>query len=169
MNIALATRLVAIKPGYWTELLNCRGMFLSDSGIVASVRRGRLRVLKGTRSGRYLAVDAPRRAYIHTLMCETFHGPRPQGAEARHLDGNRDNNDIRNLCWGTRRENAADRVRHGTSARGERNPMAKLTTERVAEMRQLRAATGLSYQQIGKQFGISPMTAYRAVEKQSWK
>lgn len=51
---------------------------------------------------------------VHALVCEAFHGPRPDGQEVRHLDGTRDNNVPGNLAWGTKSENAKDRVRHGT-------------------------------------------------------
>jgi hypothetical protein len=50
----------------------------------------------------------------HALVCEAFHGPRPDGQEVRHLDGSRDNNAPSNLAWGTKSENAKDRIRHGT-------------------------------------------------------
>jgi hypothetical protein len=51
---------------------------------------------------------------VHTLVLEAFVGPRPDGLEARHLDGNTDNNSLQNLKWGTRSENNLDRVAHGT-------------------------------------------------------
>ena len=38
---------------------------------------------------------------IHILLALTFVGPRPDGHQVRHLDGNRVNNSIENLCWGT--------------------------------------------------------------------
>lgn len=51
---------------------------------------------------------------VHTLVLEAFAGPKPEGMEARHLNGNsRDNRSV-NLTWGTRSENNLDRVAHGT-------------------------------------------------------
>lgn len=50
---------------------------------------------------------------VHRLICETFHGPRPEGRQARHLDGDKLNNRAENLAWGTVAENAADRTAHG--------------------------------------------------------
>lgn len=54
----------------------------------------------------------------HVLICSAFHGKAPVGAVARHLDGDRMNNLPANLAWGTRSENFADGVRHGTMGRG---------------------------------------------------
>lgn len=65
-----------------------------------------------------LGKHGPRR-WVHRLVLEAFVGPRPPGAVARHVQTN-DPTDNRpcNLAWGTHKENTADRVRHGTSARG---------------------------------------------------
>lgn len=48
------------------------------------------------------------RKYIHRLVLETYVGPCPKGMECRHLDGNRTNNHLHNLCWGTHLENMED-------------------------------------------------------------
>ena len=51
---------------------------------------------------------------VHKLVCEAFHGPRPEGHEVLHGDGDRQNCRAANLRWGTRSENIADAQRHGT-------------------------------------------------------
>ena len=61
-----------------------------------------------------------RRAVAH-LVCETFNGPRPDGAVCRHLNDNVHDNSAANLAWGTQSENLADAVRNGV------HPMAKRT------------------------------------------
>lgn len=78
-----------------------------------------------------------RNRYIHQLVLETFEGPCPEGQEALHSDGNRSNNALSNLRWGTRSENMADADRHGTLCRGSRHGIAKLTEEQVVEIIQL--------------------------------
>ena len=60
---------------------------------------------------------------VHRLVLETFVGPCPKGCEGTHRNGKRDDNRLDNLTWKTPAENQADRVAHGTSNRGERNPM----------------------------------------------
>ena len=64
---------------------------------------------------------------VHTLVCEAFHGPRPAGMQVCHNDGTRTNNTVGNLRWGTPSENQLDRIDHGTSSIGERNPNARLS------------------------------------------
>lgn len=51
---------------------------------------------------------------VHQVVLETWVGPRPHGHVSRHLDGDRENNRIENLAYGTPRENFEDAVRHGT-------------------------------------------------------
>lgn len=73
--------------------------------------------------------------YVHHLVLLAFVGPCPDGMECCHWDGNGANNALSNLRWDTHQANAQDRVRHGTSDQGERNPCAKLTTEQVKGIR----------------------------------
>ena len=51
---------------------------------------------------------------IHRLVCAAFIGPRPEGLDVCHNDGNRTNNHLANLRYDTRSENIRDAVRHGT-------------------------------------------------------
>jgi hypothetical protein len=56
------------------------------------------------------------RIFVHRLVMLAFVGPCPPGMETRHLDGNPLNNRLENLVYGTRQENAQDRVNHGRDA-----------------------------------------------------
>lgn len=51
---------------------------------------------------------------LHHLVLFAFIGPRPEGMEALHGDGDRLNARASNLRWGTRSENVADAISHGT-------------------------------------------------------
>ena len=159
---------------FWWSPLGFSRYLVSDEGTVASVVKKKPRVLKPIFFGAYHGVTLVddsgehHRRYIHRLVLEGFAGPCPEGMEARHLDGNRFNNRLNNLAWGTRSENARDRERHGNGISGEANPCAKLTRTQVEEMREIRATTRLSHAKIAAMYGVSTMTAYRAVEGVSW-
>ena len=58
--------------------------------------------------------------YVHHLVLLAFVGPRPDGLEVRHLDGNDLNNTLSNLVYGTSAENKADTKRHGRQYLGSR-------------------------------------------------
>jgi hypothetical protein len=52
---------------------------------------------------------------VHKLIMLTFIGSRPDGLnEIRHLDGNKANNHLSNLKYGTSQDNADDKKLHGT-------------------------------------------------------
>lgn len=62
---------------------------------------------------------------VHTLVCEAFHGEKPTPQhEVCHIDGTRTNNDPLNLRWGTRKENAADRTKHGRCKAAENGKLS---------------------------------------------
>jgi hypothetical protein len=59
-----------------------------------------------------------KRVAVHRMVAEAFLSPRPSPEhEIRHLNGDRKDNRARNLKWGTRSENAQDRVQHGRTYR----------------------------------------------------
>lgn len=54
-------------------------------------------------------------AWVHRLVCKAFYGEPGPGQEVRHLNGVPGDNRLENLAWGSRSENAQDRLRHGTN------------------------------------------------------
>lgn len=91
----------------------------------------------------------------HTLVALAFYGKRPSDKPVvRHLDGNKYNNHITNLAYGTYKENAQDAVKHGAwanVAKGEDALHAKLTNDDVYGIRLMRAR-GFTYAEIKAQF-----------------
>lgn len=146
-----------------------------QDGFVISMVKATPRIMKPIKMGEYVGLQLKRsdghieKAYLHRLICEAYHGPCPAGMECRHIDGDKNNNAAINLAWGTKSENEADKQRHQTTPEGERNGMAKLTEAEVKKMRLYRKSTGESYAKIAKSFGISTMTAYRAITGKQWR
>lgn len=92
---------------------------VSDLGRVRRVETARVLKASLNRPNGYRHVGLSLRGKaatcrVHTLVCEAFHGTRPEGLEARHLDGDSFNNLASNLAWSTRSVNALDKVAHGT-------------------------------------------------------
>ena len=71
---------------------------------------------------------------VHRIVLEAFVGPPPAGLECCHNNGNASDNRLANLRYDTHAENNRDRIYHGTSNRGERHGMAKLTDIAVLEI-----------------------------------
>lgn len=110
-----------------------------------------------------------RRRRVHQLVLEAFVGPKPPGHETRHKDGNRANNHVQNLAWGTSRENEADKKRHGTYQSGGRASGAKLTEESVLAIRHIRAAGLMTVRQMAIAFGVTEFAIYEIVKNRTWR
>lgn len=80
--------------------------------------------------------------YVHRLIAEVFLGPPPSRSHlVRHLDGDRHNNDVSNLRWGTAQENADDRERHGRTSRGPRlSYIVRQAAQKTSQVAALEAA-----------------------------
>lgn len=92
---------------------------------------------------------------VHRLVILAFVGPPPSPKhEVRHLDGCKTNNNPTNLKWGTRKENVADAIKHGTAAIGSRNAGAKFTKNDIRQIRHL-LSNRITNTDIAKQFNVS--------------
>lgn len=69
---------------------------------------------------------------VHPLICEAFHGKRPEGFDCSHINGNKFDNRPENLRWETRKENFARKKEHGTHDGGCANSRAKLDKEQIS-------------------------------------
>jgi hypothetical protein len=66
--------------------------------------------------------------YLHALVAEAWHGPRPDGLLVLHYDDDPDNPSAENIQWGTRRE----RCRRETES-GKRMTTARLTLDQASQ------------------------------------
>ena len=103
---------------------------------------------------------------VHTLVA--FVGPKPKGLQCRHLNGNYKNNFVDNLCWGTAKENAADKERHGTLLRGSQLKQAAFDDQKVAEIIK-RLSEGKSRASIAREFSVDPSAITKIALKKTWR
>lgn len=90
----------------------------------------------GTYPGLSICKDGiPKRIYVHHVVADVFLGPRPEGMQVCHNDGNPKNPSLNNLRYDTPVGNAEDRHLHGTHAKGEHNPVNKYDEEMIANIK----------------------------------
>lgn len=105
------------RPGARQNAVRPLSPFVEDNGYVSVT----LWVDGGTK-----------KAWLHRLVCEAFHGPAPApNLDAAHGNNVRSDNRADNLSWKTRAGNELDKLANGTSNIGERNGGAKLSAEQA--------------------------------------
>lgn len=108
-------------------------------------------------------------ALPHRYVCRVSHGPPPSAThQAAHLCGNGHLGCVNpnHLSWKTPAENCADAITHGTTQRGERSAMAKLTEADVIYIRTLRGL--VPQKELAQQFGVHPKHISRLQCAKRW-
>jgi NUMOD4 motif. len=107
---------------------------------------------------------------VHRLVMWAYVGVQEDGFEVRHKNGIRSDNRLSNLEYGTRSENAIDRVTHGNNyqSKGERNGKSKLTLPEVEEIRK-RIANGDKPIDIARDYDVVKGTIYHIKNNTYWR
>jgi hypothetical protein len=163
----------------WKPVPGYEGLYeVSDHGRVRSLPRNgtspevKLRKTQVSNAGYevvHLSKSNSLKAFaVHTLVLSAFICPKPDEMECRHLDGCKTNNHLSNLDWGSKKENMADQITHGTIARGERCGHAKLTLEQVQQARSMIQA-GMTHKAISALFNVSRPTITSLWSGRNWQ
>lgn len=119
-----------------------------------------IRMKAGKQKAGYLFValyknDQPTYCRVHVLICEAFHGTRPEGLIVSHLDDNKENNLPSNLIWETASENQKRKFINGHGDDGIRNSRALVKTKEQLDHIRWLISQGFSDQKIADSIGTS--------------
>lgn len=103
---------------------------------------------------------------VHREICRRRHGEPPEHAHAMHRCGNKSCVNPRHLEWGSPKQNAQDRITHGTQPRGE-NASNVLTEKDVREIRR-RYAAGESQREIANDYQCGKGNIWCVVHRKTW-
>jgi hypothetical protein len=111
-----------------------------------------------------------RNEYVHRLVLMAFEGKPAKGQVCRHLNGDPLDNRLENLKWGSRAENTADSIRHGTHnmAEGARHAMAKLSAGEVRQIRWRVGVLGESQGAVAEEFDIDQSQVSNIMLRKNW-
>lgn len=149
----------------------CPDYEVSEAGEVRSWKNGKWgrasspRLLKQSiGSTGYLRVNVGGEArLVHHLVLELHVGPRPDGFEGAHFDGDKLNNHLDNLRWTSPKGNGEDNARLGV-VKGELHGMHKLNDEAVRDIRKHEK----TYAAYADQYGVSVGTIQRVIQGKGW-
>lgn len=159
---------ISIKP-----IANFDGYFATDDGHILSTRLNRLRILKPVvRKNGYLAVKLKRNdgrtmdRYVHQLVAEAYHGPRPSADHVVAHYPNPDKADCRaqNVQWATRSQNTAQWLATNPAVIGG----PKLNPKAVRDIR-TRSAAGVSNRRLADDHGVGLDTIRGVLTRRVWK
>jgi len=185
----------ACRGERWLPVIGYEGLYeVSDLGRVRSLDRDVVVMMPGGRGtangrtvrhyrGKVLRHTASSNGYpevglcrngknenrlVHLLVLEAFVGPCPPGQEARHgPPGDKTDARLVNLCYGTRKENFADRIRDEQDNRGERHGLAVTTREIVLDIRK-RVAAGERQSDVADAYELTRANVWAIVHRKSW-
>jgi hypothetical protein len=103
---------------------------------------------------------------VHRLVAIAFLGESGT-LEVCHWDGDPWNCRLDNLRYDTPQNNAKDKKRHGTLARGERNGSNKWKTETVLKIKQS-LRSGKSWNTVSREFSIPVGTIGKIAKGRTW-
>lgn len=104
-------------------------------------------------------------ALVATLVMEAFVGPKPDGLQINHIDGNRENNALANLEYVTGDRNQEHATENRLHPFGTRHHAAKLTEGIVRLIRRIDASPTL----LAERYGVTPATIRSARIRRTWR
>jgi hypothetical protein len=144
-------------------------MVVPARGGKTALRKGRVLASIRKNNG-YLCVTLAKgsvrvQVALHRLVARAFLGECPIGLHVLHTDGDKNNNRVDNLRYGTPAENIADTERHGKRRKGSRHPLAKLDEDAVQTIR----SSGRSCREVAEWFGVSAANVSAVRRRRIWR
>lgn len=124
----------------------------------------------GRDGGRGRLTVGRKTVFAHRYILELAKGPPPaQERHAAHECGNGHLGCVnpKHLSWKTELENHADKFRHGTTMRGDKSPVAKLTEDEVISIVE-KLRLGQSCTDISREYHVSFSTVWSIKRGDNW-
>jgi hypothetical protein len=153
-----------------SHIVGCENVFITEDGRV--FRNGKEKAcqvgLVGYRTVNFSINNKSNTFYIHRLLLQAFVGNPEKGQEVLHKNGNRLDNSLENLRWGTRSENVQDAILHGTANIGTKSSFAKLTKSCLGWIKDMNEM-GFKASEIAPHFNVTYNTINRVLTGKTFK
>lgn len=112
---------------------------------------------------------------VHRLVAKYFIPNPLNKPQVNHIDGDRLNNNIKNLEWVTAQENTEHAIRIGLTdfskiswPKGEENPSSKITEEDVIKIREMYDSGEFLLRELSEHFDLSITTIWNIAKRNTW-
>lgn len=140
---------------------------ITKDGEIINKHNGHKRVLQPNTKG-YLRVSINKKnLFVHRLVAEKY-VPNPENKpQVNHIDGNKLNNNYKNLEWVTNKENRSHAMKKGLHLVGEKCSYSKLNNEKVKFIRKYKDL--ITIDEFSKIFNVSKSTIKDVINFHTWK
>jgi len=133
---------------------------------------GRILKVRLTKKGYFVVAlngkDGRKDYRLCRLVALAFHGPCPRGKEVNHIDTNKQNDRPWNLEYITHKKNKEHAKKFGLVAHGSTHGSAKLTEEKVLEIRTKGTTGNYTQEELAKEFGVSHVSIGSILRRENW-
>lgn len=157
------------KNNRWVEVKGYPRYEISDNGFLYDKDRNIL--IKGWLSHGYRIYDLYNsngtvKERAHRLVAKHFLEKEVGKDVVNHKDGNKLNNDVRNLEWCTTEDNVKHAFKSGLHKLGDEHANTKLLSIEAEEIKDKYQSGNYTYEQLGKEYNIDPSYVGRIVREE---
>lgn len=139
---------------------------ITKNGDIINKKRGNKLKPQLNGKGYYRVWIGKKLYFVHRLVAEKY-VPNPDNKpQVNHKDGNKLNNDYKNLEWVDNIDNRIHALKNNLHRTGEQCSYSKLTEEDVLF---IRGNKELNISQLSKKFGVSRSTISDVIHLRTWK
>jgi hypothetical protein len=162
-DFSLPTQRIVTPPAL--RQTSIAGVYADETGSIWSDRSGPLRKLRlYDGAGGYALVGIPppgnKVVLAHKLVCEAFHGPRPDAKTVAHINGIKRDNSPSNLMWATLQEQSHHKRLHGTLPFGDKCHLSKVSDADWLNILE-KVKRGASQASVAREYGLTPQAVWQ--------
>lgn len=163
------------KIEIWKNIKDFENLYLiSNFGRIKSINRNIILKQSIDRYGYYkLSLNKLNKPYYfttHRLVALNFIPNIDKLPQVNHIDGNKLNNNVKNLEWTSVSDNLKHAFKIGLkNQNGERNHKSTLTKDDVLTIRDLYKNTNITHQKLSEMYNVSRRHIGNIIQRKLWK
>lgn len=105
---------------------------------------------------------------VSNLVTGAFLGPKPEGDQVSHFNGDSTDDRLFNLRYESPRFNNLRKIEHNTIRNGSDINTSKLSEQQVIDIRNLYEDGGITQRQLAKKYKVKQSSIWSIVNRRSW-